>query len=159
MRSKFFIKYITATLLALFFIACSTGSSIIEDTGDIKGDSSRKSKTLYRNYTGSFIWEGDSEYQQLSIEILKQEISNGVITATGKGKYKSSYQITNIDVKIYVNTATGFFEMWELNPDQGQFVTEGSHLGSITGDFSKVEATWVTTGSGLRGKLILNASR
>jgi hypothetical protein len=50
--------------------------------------------------------------------------------------------------------------MWERNPvgSSWSFVTDGSHVGTITPDLRTIEATWTTNGSGQRGKLLLAAS-
>ena len=93
------------------------------------------------------------------INIYDVKSAQGIITATGKGTYNAAGVITIIDVKISINTSTGFFEMWESNPDRDNgFITEGSHTGAISPDLRMVQAVWTTSGSGSRGRLELTAA-
>lgn len=147
---------IIAVLLvcAGLFPACAvfSGSSSGQSLNDIK-------RRLPRQFTGTFIWENDEDIQRVIINIYDVKSAQGIITATGKGTYNAAGVITIIDVKISINTSTGFFEMWESNPDRDNgFITEGSHTGAISPDLRMVQAVWTTSGSGSRGRLELTAA-
>ncbi|HPS59409.1 MAG TPA: hypothetical protein PK514_15000 [Spirochaetota bacterium] len=114
---------------------------------------------LPQQFTGTFRWEGVDETQRVVINIYNVSTVSGTITATGKGTYNTAGVVTIINVKISINTATGFFEMWESNPDrESGFVTGGSHTGAISPDLKRIEAVWTTSDSGARGRLDLTAA-
>lgn len=115
--------------------------------------------TLPQQFTGTFRWDGTDEIQKIVINLYNIKTEAGVITATGKGTYNTAGVVTIINVRISINTSTGFFEMLESDPDRDNgFVTEGSHTGAISPDFQRIEAVWTTSGTCARGKLELTAS-
>jgi hypothetical protein len=114
---------------------------------------------LPQQFTGTFRWEGVDETQRLVVNLYDVKTESGIITASGKGTYNTAGVVTIINIRISINTATGFFEMWESNPDRKDgFVTQGSHTGAISPDFKRIEAVWTTSGTGARGRLVLTAA-
>ena len=65
-------------------------------------------------------------------------------------------------MKARIDKKNGVIEIWEssLRREDGSsegFETDGSHKGTISSDFQKVEAVWKTKGGGDSGKLSLRA--
>ena len=78
-----------------------------------------------------------------------------MLIATGRGFYDDT---TEIKVKARVDKKNGTIEIWESSPRESEgFETDGSHQGTISSDFQRVEAVWTTRGSGDTGKLSLRA--
>lgn len=154
-KVRFGHGFISALILcALISVSCSVLRS-----GDHPAAVSHAESRLPGQFTGTFRWEGYDETHKLVINIYKIQVVSGIITATGKGTYNTAGVVTIIDVKISINTATGFFEMWESNPDREDgFVTMGSHTGAISPDLKRIEAVWTTEGTGARGRLELTAA-
>ncbi|MDP6584934.1 MAG: hypothetical protein QF535_09775, partial [Anaerolineales bacterium] len=60
--------------------------------------------------------------------------------------------------KIKITPSTLCFEMWEMNPTGSvDFVTDGSHVGTISNDLKSIQAVWTTKVSGEQGDLKLKA--
>ena len=143
-----------AAVYALLALSCSSVRA-----GETATAAGRSNAGLPQQFTGTFRWEGIDETQRVVINIYNVKTESGIITAAGKGTYNTAGVVTIIDIKISINTATGFFEMRESNPDrESGFVTGGSHTGAISPDFRRIEAVWTTSGSGERGRLDLTAA-
>lgn len=152
---------IIKSILAAVVILCAAwaGGCSGFHTNDGSAHLDHAAVTLPQQFTGTFRWDETDEIQRIIINIYNVKTVSGIITATGKGTYNTSGVVTIINVRISISTATGFFEMWESDPDRDNgFVTEGSHTGAISPDYSRIEAVWTTAGTGTRGKLELTAS-
>jgi hypothetical protein len=115
---------------------------------------------LAQEYEGHFIWDESDQDQLVRIFIDSVEKSNGTITATGRGEYTVESEVTRINITIKIDEKTLRFEMWEHDPDNAEgFVTDGSHVGTITPDFADINAIWTTKGDGDRGVLSLHKVR
>jgi hypothetical protein len=113
---------------------------------------------LSHEFCGTFRWQGEAGVQDVFVKLADIEAgADGRIAASGKGRYVTSGQTTYIDVKWLIDRQSRRFEMWELNPSQPGFTTDGSHVGSITGDLAAIDATWTTNGTGAHGTLTLRA--
>lgn len=113
---------------------------------------------LAPNYAGTFQWDAGGAPQLVTIDISSVKTnSTGQIIASGKGQYDSSGKIIYIDVRWLIDPKTLRFEMWEANPDSASFTTDGSHVGVISEDFTRITATWTTKETGNRGTLELQA--
>jgi len=114
---------------------------------------------LPRHYSGTFNWHGNKSVQYVSIAISKVYIdSENNIIAEGAGKYTENRRDTNIDIIIKISPETLRFEMWEKNPaDSGSFVTDGSHVGTISNDLKTIKAVWTTKSNGKQGDWKLGA--
>lgn len=154
------MKLIRTGLSAVFFLCAVTAVSCSTvRTNDSSPALNQSGKKLPQQFTGTFRWEGVDETQRLVVNLYDVRTMSGIITATGKGTYNTAGVVTIIDVRISINTATGFFEMWEANPDRDSgFITQGSHTGAISPDLRRIEAVWTTSGTGARGKLELTAA-
>ena len=117
---------------------------------------------LCGSFRGTFQWEASPAVQDVSIRLEPATVDGaGAVSAVGKGDYiVNGVRTTSIDVKWLIEAQSLRFEMWELNPVgiSRSFVTDGSHVGTITPDLRTIEATWTTQSSGQRGKLLLVAS-
>lgn len=113
---------------------------------------------LPRQFDGTFTWEGAPYAQKLRVTIERVELVDRgrVWEATGRAVYLGPPRETNIDVRARIEPDTRRVELWESNPDQASFVTDGSHVGKISADFRRIEAEW-HGGSGGTGQLVLVA--
>lgn len=154
------MKRIQAALLPLFILCAVTAVSCsTARTNDSSTALDRAGIKLPQQFTGTFRWEGVDEIQRLVINLYDVKTEPGIITATGKGTYYTAGVVTIINIRISINTSTGFFEMWESNPDRDNgFITQGSHTGAISPDLRRIEAVWTTSGTGERGRLELTAA-
>jgi hypothetical protein len=113
---------------------------------------------LSRNFCGTFQWNGDTGLQDVYVHLGDIWVEDeGRIVALGKGRYITPGQTTYIDVRWLIDLDSNRLEMWELNPSQPGFTIDGSHVGTIVDDLTRVEATWTTQGTGAQGTLLLHA--
>lgn len=128
-------------------------------TGWTVSESENIRSNLCRQLRGSFKWNGSSQIQNVSISLSDIRVdTNNDVLALGKGQYTTNSRVTDIDVKWLIDPKSGRFEMWESNPTRPGFVTEGSHVGSISGDLKSVTAIWTTRGTGEQGTLVLTCN-
>jgi hypothetical protein len=93
----------------------------------------------------------------ISINNILTDLEDNVI-AGGNGLYETEDGNTAINIKIKITPSTLRFEMWEMNPTgSDDFVTDGSHVGTISNDLKSIQAVWTTKGSGEQGDLKLKA--
>lgn len=139
---------------ALFVLALICLPAAAADPAHVKAN-------LARQYTGTFAWDQGSSIQKVSITLEKTDIEGGSrVIAQGSGIYVTDGKTTHIQVRCAIDAATLRFEMWEQAPQAGpsdNFVTDGSHVGTISEDLKLITATWTTRGSGQRGALQLEA--
>lgn len=139
-------------LVFISFIGCATKSK------DIDIDQQYIKNNLAKFYEGTFRWKGNETTQDVSIKITDIQIDNNYVTAWGEGKYNTDV-VTKVDVKIKIDAESLHFEMWESNPDRDEgFITNGSHVGSISKDLYKIHAVWTTKDSERQGILNLEAN-
>jgi len=114
--------------------------------------------SLAKTYEGTFKWYGETSTSIVSIKISEVLVaSDNSITAVGIGEYKTKEKNTSIDIKIEIKVDSLRFEMWEMNPKPNQnFVTNGSHVGSISENMENIRAIWTTKSTGKQGSLILS---
>jgi len=109
-------------------------------------------------FSPSFLTESP-EKQNVSITVSSLSIdSGGNVIAVGVGEYKTTEGNTKLDVRFQITPNTLRFEMWEMSPKEGtDFVTAGSHIGTINEDLKTINAVWTTTSTGEQGELFLRA--
>ncbi|MGP0093907.1 MAG: hypothetical protein ACLPKB_28790 [Xanthobacteraceae bacterium] len=114
---------------------------------------------LPRGYVGSFQWDEGVGTQQVAITFTAlQLLDDGNVEARGCGRYDASGQVTEIRVKMHIDATTLAVEMWELDPiGSGSFTTDGSHKGKLSSDLQRLDAEWLTTSTGQKGRLLLTA--
>ena len=111
------------------------------------------------HYSGTFIWDGEDEaYRQtLALDVEETSEVDGLIIATGRGTYTTSYRDVDISFRIEVDPDTGDWTMWESNPSvAANFVVDGRHTTNVQQDMDSISARWVGD-DGMRGTLKLNA--
>jgi hypothetical protein len=130
---------------------CASGASAETEAERIQAD-------LSHEFCGSFRWQNDRSVQDVVVKLGDFRVDlEGRVAAEGKGRYTTSGQVTDIDVKWLIDPGTKRFEMWELNPNRSVFTTDGSHVGSLDEDLQSVRAVWTTNGTGATGTLTLTA--
>lgn len=111
---------------------------------------------LPTDFHGTFQWDNDPTVQEVKVRIDSVAIgSDRQVTATGSSVYTTHGQKTAINVTWLIDPATGRFEMWEEDPTSADFVTDGSHVGTISADLKSINAMWTTRSSGQLGQLCL----
>lgn len=107
-------------------------------------------------YVGTYRWRGGGPAQQVRFWFERVEArGDGKLVVTGRGVYLPPPNRTNITIRAAIDRRTGRIEIWESNPDQAGFTTDGSHVGTISAGFCAIEAVWTSKGSGSQGDLVL----
>ena len=97
------------------------------------------------------------EKQSISITVSSLSIdSSGHVIAVGVGEYITTQRNTKFDIRFQISPNNLRFEMWETTSETG-FISEGSHVGTISEDLKTINAVWTTTSSGEQGELFLRA--
>jgi len=114
---------------------------------------------LAHAYEGTFNWHGEKSTQRVLITISKLSVDlNGNVVAAATGEYKAAEGVAKIDVKLEISPDSLRFEMWEMDPERGaEFVSEGSHIGTISENLKAIHAVWTTKSTGKQGTLSLKA--
>jgi len=117
-------------------------------------------RNMPKGYFGEFRWDGDTTLQNVVVTFDSVRALNGhKAEALGCGTYEVGRQVTKIKVRMLVRLPDLEVEIFELSPEgDGPFVTGGSHRGKLSKDFQQIEAQWITTDSGQKGRLHLRAS-
>jgi hypothetical protein len=137
----------------VLFVVAAMGAS----GAHAESEAERIRSHMSRDFCGSFQWQGDPTVQNVAVSLGGFRIDEeGRVVAEGKGRYTTDGQITDIDVKWLIDPRTKRFEMWELNPSQLGFTTDGSHVGSLDDDLRSLSAVWTTSGSEAQGTLSLS---
>jgi len=114
---------------------------------------------LPKIYEGTFKWHGKDQTQNIIISVAESFESSGHVIVLGVGEYRTTVRNTKIDIKIQITPNTLRFEMWELNAKEVEnFVTDGSYVGTISGDLKTIIAIWTTStgvNAGAQGDLFL----
>lgn len=117
-------------------------------------------RNMPRGYLGEFRWDGDSTIQNVVITLDSVRPLNGrAAEAFGCGYYEAGRQVTKIKVRMLVRLSDLQVEIFELAPEgNSAFETGGSHRGKLSKDLQQIDAQWVTTDSGQKGRLHLRAA-
>ena len=117
-------------------------------------------QNMPRGYLGEFRWDGDKTLQNVVVTFDSVTALNGNrAEALGCGAYEVNRQVTKIKVRMLVRLPDLRVEIFELSPEgDSLFETRGSHRGKLSRDFQQIDAQWVTTPSGQKGRLNLRAA-
>jgi hypothetical protein len=114
---------------------------------------------LPRAFVGDFRWDDSRTIQNVAIRFnAVRRFDADHLEATGCGVYETEGRTTAIDVRMQVTLPGLAVEIWEAAPDKPDFVTDGSHRGSLSGDLRRIEALWTSTATGQQGRLHLQAA-
>lgn len=137
----------TAGFVALLFLLAT--HAIADQADWVKAN-------LPADYRGTFQWDNDPTVQEVKVRIDSVSIgTDRQVTAAGSSVYTTLGQKTAINVTWQIDPVTGRFEMWEKDPTSADFVTDGSHIGTISADLRSINAMWTTQSSGQLGQLCL----
>lgn len=153
MSQSFTSKSILALTLTFFLtlFACPASAAEPEFVRD----------NLPRKFEGVFNWHGSISYQYVTITLTDVSLDedNNVI-GDGVGRYRTSGDITNIQITFKIKPDTQRLQMRETKPDNpANFVTDGAHLGRISGNLCFIATEWTSKGSGDKGDLFLRAAQ
>ncbi len=114
---------------------------------------------LPRAFVGDFRWDGGGTTQDVAIRFeTVRRLDAGHAEALGCGNYDMAGHVTAIKVRMVVTLAGLQVEIWESDPDRTEFVTDGSHRGTLSADLGAIDAEWTTASTGQRGRLRLLAA-
>jgi hypothetical protein len=144
-----FIKHsvILAVLSALLWLAGTAAA--LEPIG-----------LLPLTYSGSFSWRTAEKEPPQEVHFNFDELAmlkGGRWELAGKGFYRIGSKMTAIEIRAEVNPAAGTIEIWEKDPDQPDFITNGSHRGRISKDYKRIKAVWTSRDTGQKGDLDLKS--
>jgi hypothetical protein len=112
---------------------------------------------LCRDFAGAYQWHGDPVVQRVAIRFDSVRAGGGgAVEARGGGRYEMPGQVTDIRVRAVIDPVTFEIELWESDPSQPDFTTDGSHRGNLTEDLAEIIATWIGA-DGKQGELRLRA--
>ncbi len=109
------------------------------------------------SWRGSFTWDTEpDEPQTIEVEFIGETSGpNGTRRFLGRGVYRTS-RVTAIEVTLDLDPNTRAISMTESAPDApADFVTDGAHLGTLSADFSRIEARWSSKSQPESGRLVL----
>jgi hypothetical protein len=110
-------------------------------------------------YVGTYRWRGAPTAEPVRFWFERFEAAgDNALKATGRGIYLSKPPV-NITIRATIDLKTRRIEIWESNPDRLTFLTNGSHVGTISSDRCRILAVWTTKGTGEQGDLILEMPR
>jgi len=144
-----------ALLLSLLVAICGLAPTAAAQDDDIDGVIAR----LPRAFVGDFRWSGGGATQEIAIRFdMVRRLDAGHAEALGCGTYDAAGHVAAIRVRMLVTLVGLKVEIWESDPDRADFVTDGSHRGSLGPDLRTIEAEWTTASTGARGHLRLQAA-
>jgi hypothetical protein len=110
------------------------------------------------NFAGYYQWRGSNKKQNVKIEFKKIYLSAGnKIEIIGSGTYQGS-RLVKINIRAVLDPETLEIELWERDPSDPKFITNGSHRGRLTQNLQKIEAVWTSQSTNKKGDLVLEAS-
>ncbi len=118
---------------------------------------------LPRAWCGVFRWDGDAREQHVTIRFGRfASRADGAIEAEGPGlvRYEDEApeQGVRFRMRAVIDPATRRIEMFErIDVPRSDYVTDGSHLGTLAPDLQSMSTVWTTRGTGRRGSMRLNA--
>ena len=116
-----------------------------------------------RAWCGVFRWDGDAREQHVTIRFERIAArADGTIEAHGPGlvRYEDEAprQAVRFRIRAVIEPATRRIEMFErIDTPRSDYVTDGSHLGTLAADLQSLGAVWTTRSTGKRGALRMNA--
>jgi hypothetical protein len=112
-----------------------------------------------QTYTGAFRWYGDLIDQKVDIRIntVKQRDEHSV-EVIGCGQYDAAGRVTDIGVRMLIDSVSLNVEIWEFNPVGSRtFDVDGSHKGMFHDNLKVIDAEWLSRSTQRIGRLQLRA--
>ena len=116
-----------------------------------------------RAWCGVFRWVGDTREQHVTIKFGRfAPRADGAIEAEGPGlvRYEDEPPERAIPFRMraVIDPVTRRIEMFErIDVPRSDYVTNGSHLGTLAPDLQSMSTVWTTRDIGRRGALRMNA--
>ena len=145
--------FTVGAFVAASLFAASDASAI----GPGAGEACKSSET--NPYHGTYQWRGARSAERIRFWFDRTEPDGeGKIRAFGGGIYLSAPP-TRITIRATIDLKSGRIEIWESKPSRQAFLTNGSHVGTISADFCHIRAVWTTANTGKKGDLTLDIKR
>lgn len=148
------------TLCAMLALAMLIAIGSLAPTATAQGDDiDGLIARLPRAFIGDFRWAAGGPAQDIAIRFdTVRRLDAGHAEARGCGNYDVMGHVAAIAVRMVVTLAGLQVEIFESDPDRADFVTDGSHRGTLSPDLRSIEAEWTTASTGARGHLRLEAA-
>lgn len=118
-----------------------------------------KQAPVMHYYAGNFQWQGPYESQRVEFCFTQRTNKNNEISLKGHGRYFTSKSVTEVALQGLVKLKSHDIEIWESDPvGSKNFITDGSHHGTISNDLNSINAIWATNSNKQKGKLQLQAA-
>ncbi len=118
---------------------------------------------LPRAWCGVFRWDGDPREQHVTVKFARFATrADGTVEAEGPGlvRYEDETpaQAVSFRMRAVIDPMTRRIEMFEsIAAPRADYVTSGSHLGTLAPDLQSMNTVWTTRGTGRRGTMRMNA--
>lgn len=116
-----------------------------------------------RAWCGAFRWDGDPREQHVTIRFARiAQRADGGIEAEGPALVRFDGEPPDraipFRMRAVINPATRRIEMFEsIDAPRADFVTDGSHVGTLAADLRTMNTVWTTRGTGRRGAMHMTA--
>jgi hypothetical protein len=116
-----------------------------------------------RAWCGVFRWESEAREQHVTIKFDRFAARDGgTVEAEGPGLVRYEDELPDraipFRMRAVIDPATRRIEMFErIDVPRSDYVTDGSHLGTLAPDLRSMSTVWITRGSGKRGAMRMNA--
>lgn len=116
-----------------------------------------------RAWCGTFRWEGEAREQHVTIKFGRFAArGDGAVESEGPGlvRYEDEPpdRAVRFRMRAVIDPATRRIELFErIDVPRSDYVTDGSHLGTVSPDLQSMSTVWTTRGTGRRGALRMNA--
>lgn len=119
--------------------------------------------SLPKYFVGCFFWAGENKGQEVRYVFQSvRQVRDGRVIATGEGLTSTTKSAFHIQVRISINPNTMALDIRESDPHKvvgrGNYVTDGSFSGQLSGDLSQINAIWRASKSEESGELNLVAT-
>lgn len=119
--------------------------------------------SLPKFFVGCFFWDGEKKGQEVRYVFQSvRQVRGDRVIATGEGLTSTEKSAFHIQIRISIDPGTMGLDIWESEArkvvGRGKYVTDGSFAGRLSGDLSRINATWKTKKTGERGELNLVAT-
>ena len=148
-------------MASFLIVMCLIGFHPIETWAEKYENIDKFIQSFPRKYSGYFQWNYSNERDKVFMNFKHfNKLSPNAIEVLGEGQYENRDNRDmpyKIKIRGIINPASLEIELWESNPDQVDWVANGSHRGQLSSNFQFISATWTTNTTGDMGHLKLTA--